>query len=126
MPLYGDGRNVREWVHVDDHCHAIHTVLTRGRAGEIYNVGGVDELTNLDVTHALLDLCRAPRSMIEQVADRKGHDLRYSLDDTKIRRELGWAPRVSFISGLAATVDWYYKNTAWWRAVHDRASAISG
>jgi len=115
VPLYGDGRNVREWLHVDDHCRAVHLVLTDGRDGEIYNVGGGTELSNRDLTERLLDLCGADRSMIRPVADRKGHDLRYSLDDTKIHAELGYEPRVRFDSGLAEVVQWYRDNAWWWK-----------
>ncbi|GGX14118.1 dTDP-glucose 4,6-dehydratase [Streptomyces chartreusis] len=121
VPVYGDGRNRREWLHVDDHCRAIHLVLMRGGAGEIYNVGSGDELTNLALTERILTLCGADRSMIRHVTDRKGHDLRYALDDSKIREELGWAPRTGFEDGLAATVAWYRDNPQWWRPVRDAA-----
>jgi len=102
-------------LHVDDHCRAVHLVLTDGRDGEIYNVGGGTELSNRDLTERLLDLCGADRSMIRPVADRKGHDLRYSLDDTKIHAELGYEPRVRFDSGLAEVVQWYRDNAWWWK-----------
>lgn len=92
IPLYGDGRNVREWLHVDDHCRAVHLVLTQGRSGEIYNVGGGNARTNLAITHRILELCGADCSMIQWVANRKGHDFRYSLNESKIRRELGYTP----------------------------------
>jgi dTDP-glucose 4,6-dehydratase len=115
VPLYGDGRNVREWLHVDDHCRAVHAVLAGGRAGEIYNVGGGAELSNLRLTEKLLELCGADWSMVRRVADRKGHDLRYSLDDGKIRTELGWAPRIGFARGLAETVRWYHDTSWWWK-----------
>jgi dTDP-glucose 4,6-dehydratase len=115
VPLYGDGRNVREWIHVDDHCRAIYLVLARGRAGEVYNIGGDSQLTNRDVVTRLLELCGAGWDMVRHVPDRKGHDLRYALDDTKIRTELGYAPRVSFDAGLAEVVRWYRDNPAWWR-----------
>ncbi|MBB5123031.1 dTDP-glucose 4,6-dehydratase [Streptomyces eurocidicus] len=121
VPLYGDGRNVREWLHVDDHCRAIELVLTKGRAGEVYNVGGGNEQTNLDITERLLGLCGADASMVRRVADRKGHDLRYALDETKIREHLGYAPRISFERGLADTVDWYRANPGWWRPVKHTA-----
>ncbi|WP_030763561.1 dTDP-glucose 4,6-dehydratase [Streptomyces griseus] len=121
VPLYGDGLNVREWLHVDDHCRAVHLVLTRGRAGEIYNVGGGNEQTNLAVTERLLELCGADRTAIRHVTDRKGHDLRYSLDETKIREELGYAPRVPFDRGMADTVAWYRDNPHWWKASKHRA-----
>ncbi|MBW5425163.1 dTDP-glucose 4,6-dehydratase [Streptomyces sp. BG9H] len=116
VPLYGDGTNVREWLHVDDHCRAIQLVLTGGRAGEIYNVGGGNELTNRQMTQRILDLCGAEWSSVRHVADRKGHDLRYALDETKIREELGYEPRVSFAQGLADTVAWYRDNPGWWKA----------
>ncbi|MFH8774807.1 dTDP-glucose 4,6-dehydratase [Streptomyces sp. NPDC017958] len=114
VPLYGDGSNVREWLHVDDHCRAIQLVLERGRAGEIYNVGSGDAHTNLELAEHLAELCGADASLIRRVADRKGHDLRYALDDSKIRRELGYAPRVPFDRGLADTVDWYRRHTERW------------
>ncbi|WP_405097735.1 dTDP-glucose 4,6-dehydratase [Micromonospora sp. NBC_01412] len=122
VPLYGDGRNVREWLHVDDHCRAIQLVLTRGRAGEVYNVGGGNEQTNLAITERLLELTGTDWSMVRRVPDRKGHDLRYSLDETKIRDELGYAPRVEFEQGLADTVDWYRDNPAWWKAAQMRTA----
>ncbi|MFE5619856.1 dTDP-glucose 4,6-dehydratase [Streptomyces sp. NPDC056463] len=121
VPLYGDGLNVREWLHVDDHSRAIQLVLTRGRAGEIYNVGGGNEQTNLSVTERLLELCGADPSSVRHVEDRKGHDLRYSLDETKIREELGYAPRIDFGRGLAETVAWYRDNVHWWKASKERA-----
>ncbi|WBB81910.1 dTDP-glucose 4,6-dehydratase [Micromonospora sp. WMMD882] len=123
VPVYGDGRNVREWLHVDDHCRAIHLVLTEGRAGEVYNVGSGCELTNLALTERILGLCGADRSSIEYVTDRKGHDLRYSLDDTKIRQQLGFVPQVDFDSGLAETVAWYRDHPGWWKEARRRADA---
>ncbi|MFD4175956.1 dTDP-glucose 4,6-dehydratase [Streptomyces anulatus] len=126
VPLYGDGRNIREWLHVDDHCRAIQLVLTRGRAGEIYNVGGGNEQTNLQITDRLLDLLNADPSMVRRVRDRKGHDLRYALDETKIREELGYAPAISFEDGLADTVAWYRDNPNWWKAVKYRTADTEG
>ncbi|MCD0485152.1 dTDP-glucose 4,6-dehydratase [Streptacidiphilus sp. ASG 303] len=120
VPLYGDGSNIREWLHVDDHCRAVQLVLTRGRAGEVYNVGGGNEQTNRRITELLLELCGADRDRIRPVADRKGHDLRYSLDDGKIREQLGYAPRIPFDEGLAATVAWYRDNPGWWKALKHR------
>lgn len=116
VPVYGTGANVREWLHVADHCRALHRVLIHGRPGEVYNVGSGTELTNLDLTEHLLRLCGADKSMIRYVTDRKGHDQRYSLDDTKIRESLGYRPRVAFAEGLAETVAWYRDNPQWWRA----------
>ncbi|MFI0951921.1 dTDP-glucose 4,6-dehydratase [Streptomyces sp. NPDC021086] len=115
VPLYGTGRQSREWLHVDDHCRAVHLVLATGRAGEIYNVGGGDELTNREITGLLLALCGADASRIRPVADRKGHDLRYATDDTKIRTELGYRPLTSFATGLRETVAWYRAHSEWWR-----------
>ncbi|HET6636343.1 MAG TPA: dTDP-glucose 4,6-dehydratase [Streptomyces sp.] len=119
VPLYGDGRNVREWLHVADHCRAVHTVLTRGRAGEVYNIGGGTHTTNREMTRKLLDLCGGGWELVRKVPDRKGHDLRYSLDDGKIRAELGYAPQVPFDQGLAELVDWYRHHRAWWQPVKD-------
>jgi len=115
VPLYGDGLNVRDWLHVDDHCQGIALVLAGGRAGEIYNIGGGTELTNVDLTHRILELCGVGEDRIVRVADRLGHDRRYSVDCTKISTELGYAPRVPFAEGLASTVAWYQANEAWWR-----------
>ena len=115
VPLYGDGMNIRDWLHVDDHCQGILLVLSGGRPGEIYNIGGGTELTNRELTTRLLDLCGFGDEMIERVADRLGHDRRYSVDCTKIRTELGYVPMVSFEQGLAETVQWYRDNEAWWR-----------
>ncbi|MEI6701863.1 MAG: dTDP-glucose 4,6-dehydratase [Actinomycetota bacterium] len=115
VPLYGDGMNIRDWLHVDDHCQGILLVLSGGRPGEIYNIGGGTELTNRELTTRLLDLCGVGEEMIERVADRLGHDRRYSVDCTKIRTELGYVPNVSFDQGLAETVQWYRDNEAWWR-----------
>ncbi|WP_067794009.1 dTDP-glucose 4,6-dehydratase [Actinomadura formosensis] len=122
VPLYGDGSNVREWLHVDDHCRAVHLVLARGRAGEIYNIGGGRELTNVAMTKLLLELCGADAAMVRHVADRKGHDFRYSVDGSKIRDELGYRPRIGFEEGLADVVAWYRDNPGWWKpaAVSDR------
>ncbi|MFJ6697908.1 dTDP-glucose 4,6-dehydratase [Streptomyces sp. NPDC091272] len=107
VPVYGTGENVREWLHVEDHCRALHLVLTNGVAGRVYNVGTGNALTNLRLTRLLLELTGAPADLVEHVADRRGHDLRYALDDTRIREELGYAPQVPFAEGLAQTVQWY-------------------
>jgi dTDP-glucose 4,6-dehydratase len=115
VPLYGEGSNTREWLHVDDHCRALHLALNKGTAGEVYNIGGGNAWTNLDLTHRLLELCGADRSLVRHVTDRKGHDLRYALDDSKIREELGYAPRIPFDQGLADTVAWYRAHPDWWR-----------
>lgn len=115
VPLYGTGRQMREWLHVDDHCRAVHLVLARGRAGEIYNVGGGTGLTNREITERLLDLCGADASRVRLVTDRKGHDLRYAIDDSKIREELGYRPLKHFDAGLRETVEWYRGHEDWWR-----------
>ncbi|MFB8105084.1 dTDP-glucose 4,6-dehydratase [Streptomyces sp. NPDC056007] len=115
VPLYGDGGNVRDWLHIDDHVRGIELVRTGGRAGEVYNIGGGTELTNKELTALLLDACGADwQSSVECVPDRKGHDRRYSVDCTKAREELGYAPRKDFHEGLAETVRWYRDNRAWW------------
>jgi dTDP-glucose 4,6-dehydratase len=113
VPVYGDGLNVRDWVHVRDHCAAVHRVWRDGRPGEVYNVGGRCELTNLQLTHALLEVLGKPRSLIRYVKDRPGHDRRYAIDCGKIERELGWRPEVPFERGLRETVQWYRDNAAW-------------
>jgi dTDP-glucose 4,6-dehydratase len=113
VPLYGDGLNVREWIHVDDHCRGIQLVLSRGTAGEVYHVGGDASLTNRSLADALLAACGAGWDDVVPVEDRKGHDRRYSLDDSKLR-SLGYAPRTSFGEGLAQTVRWYAENRSWW------------
>ena len=115
VPLYGEGLNVRDWLHVDDHCRGINLVLDKGRAGEVYNIGGGTELTNLELTRRLLAAMGVGEEMVERVHDRLGHDLRYSVDITKISDELGYAPQVPFEQGLADTIEWYRANEAWWR-----------
>ncbi|MEV5986232.1 dTDP-glucose 4,6-dehydratase [Streptomyces sp. NPDC052051] len=115
VPLYGDGRNMREWLHVDDHCRGIHLVLDKGRVGEIYNIGGGNERTNRAITEHLLELTGHGEEMIHHVADRKAHDLRYSIDESKIRDELGYVPLTGFEEGLAATVAWYRDHPDWWK-----------
>ncbi|GAB3583992.1 dTDP-glucose 4,6-dehydratase [Amycolatopsis endophytica] len=124
VPLYGDGLNVRDWLHVDDHCHGIQLVADGGRPGEIYNIGGGTELTNRALTERMLAAVGAGWERVEQVADRKGHDRRYSVDITKISSELGYAPRVSFDEGLADTVRWYADNRAWWEPLKGRATLV--
>ncbi|MGR6972394.1 dTDP-glucose 4,6-dehydratase [Streptomyces cynarae] len=122
VPLYGDGRNIRDWLHVSDHCRGIDLVLQGGRAGEVYNIGGGTELSNHKLTGLLLDAVGAGWDRVEYVADRKGHDLRYSLDDSKIREQLGYAPQVDFTQGLAATVAWYRDHRSWWEPLKERAA----
>jgi dTDP-glucose 4,6-dehydratase len=120
VPVYGTGENVRDWLHVDDHCRGIYQVLMNGRSGEVYNIGGGRELTNNEITSLILDAMGADESSIEYVEDRKGHDLRYSVDWTKIKRELGYEPQVKFEDGLRETIQWYRDNEAWWKPLKNR------
>jgi dTDP-glucose 4,6-dehydratase len=114
VPLYGDGLNVRDWLHVDDHCRGIAIVLTKGEPGQIYNIGGGTELTNRELTDRLLTACGADWSSVDHVQDRKAHDRRYSVDIARIR-ELGYEPLVDFERGLADTITWYRENQSWWQ-----------
>ena len=120
VPVYGTGENVRDWLHVDDHCRGIYQALMNGRSGEVYNIGGGRELTNNEITSLILDAMGADESSIEYVEDRKGHDLRYSVDWTKINRELGYEPQVKFEDGLRETIQWYRDNEAWWKPLKNR------
>jgi dTDP-glucose 4,6-dehydratase len=122
VPLYGEGNNIRDWLHVDDHCRGIALVVTGGRAGEIYNIGGGTELTNKELTQLLLDHTGTDWSSVDRVEDRLGHDLRYSVDISKIRAELGYEPQVPFESGLAEVVQWYRDNRQWWEPLKDKAA----
>jgi dTDP-glucose 4,6-dehydratase len=117
LPVYGDGMQRREWLHVSDHCAAIDLVLERGRAGEVYNVGGVNERPNLEVIRALLAILGKPESLIRHVKDRPGHDRRYAINATKIRTELGWEPAIPFEEGLRTTVQWYLDHRDWWEKI---------
>jgi len=120
VPVYGTGENVRDWLHVDDHCRGIYSVLMNGRAGEVYNIGGGRELTNKEITSLILEAMGADDSSIQYVEDRKGHDLRYSVDWKKINRELGYEPQVKFEDGLRETIQWYRDNEAWWKPLKNR------
>lgn len=122
VPLYGDGLNVRDWLHVDDHCRAIDLLIERGQSGEVYNIGGGNELTNIDLTHRILALTGRPTSLIKPVADRPGHDRRYSVDTAKLRAA-GWRPLVPFDDGLAKAVAWYRENEWWWRPIKEKDAA---
>ncbi|TAK68426.1 MAG: dTDP-glucose 4,6-dehydratase [Actinomycetota bacterium] len=124
VPLYGDGGNVRDWLHVDDHCRGIALVLVGGRAGEVYNIGGGTELSNRELTGLLLDATGTDWQRVVPVTDRKGHDRRYSVDITKISEELGYAPAVPFEQGLADTVAWYRENRSWWEPLKARAALV--
>jgi dTDP-glucose 4,6-dehydratase len=120
VPVYGAGENVRDWLHVDDHCRGIYAVLMNGKSGDVYNIGGGRELTNNEITSRILEAMGADQSSIEHVQDRKGHDFRYSVDWTKIKRELGYEPQVKFEDGLKETINWYRKNEAWWKPLKNR------
>jgi dTDP-glucose 4,6-dehydratase len=120
VPLYGEGLNVRDWLHVDDHCRGIYLVLENGKSGEIYNIGGGTELTNKELTELLLEASGKDWSSVEKVEDRKGHDLRYSVDISKISKELGYFPEVDFKSGLAETIEWFKNNRQWWEPLKQR------
>jgi dTDP-glucose 4,6-dehydratase len=122
VPLYGEGNNIRDWLHVDDHTRGIAMVVTRGRAGETYNIGGGTELTNKELTQLLLDATGKDWSYVDRVEDRKGHDLRYSVDISKISSELGYQPLVPFEQGLADVVQWYRDNRQWWEPLKARAA----
>ena len=113
VPIYGDGKNIRDWCHVFDNCTAIDLVLREGKLGEIYNIGASNEITNLELTHHLLNLTNCDESRISWVEDRPGHDRRYSINTEKIRG-LGWEPKISFSDGLAETIRWYQENRLWW------------
>ncbi len=117
LPIYGDGMNVRDWIHVEDHCIAIDTVFLKGEIGEVYNIGGECELKNIDIAKEILDCLGASQDMITFVVDRPGHDRRYAMDISKIRKELGWNPTVSFKDGLERTIKWYTENEEWWKRV---------
>jgi dTDP-glucose 4,6-dehydratase len=123
VPLYGNGLNVRDWLHVDDHCRGIALALTKGKSGEVYNIGGGTELTNVELTHKILDAMGVGKEFIQPVEDRKGHDLRYSVDITKINTQLGYSPQVNFEEGLAQTINWYKNNEAWWKKHKQQAPA---
>jgi dTDP-glucose 4,6-dehydratase len=115
VPVYGNGKNVRDWLHVDDHCQGIYKVLMNGKSGEVYNIGGGQELTNLEITHLILNAMNSNESSIDYVEDRKGHDFRYSVNWSRINQELGYEPKVRFEDGLAETIRWYKENEVWWK-----------
>lgn len=117
VPVYGKGENVRDWLYVEDHCSAIDLVIRKGREGQIYNIGGHNERTNLQVVHAILEYLGKPESLINYVTDRPGHDMRYAIDPAKIHSELGWLPETKFEDGIKKTIDWYLENKAWWQNI---------
>lgn len=117
LPVYGEGLNVRDWLYVEDHCRAIDLIIHRGRVGEVYNVGGHNEMRNIDIVKLICDYLGKPYSLIKHVADRKGHDMRYAIDPTKIHDELGWLPETKFADGIKKTIDWYLDNREWWETI---------
>lgn len=117
LPVYGDGMNVRDWLYVEDHCRAVDLILQKGRIGEVYNIGGHNEMHNIDIVKLILKELGKPESLITYVADRKGHDRRYAIDPTKIHRELGWLPETSFAVGIKKTIRWYIENQDWWKDI---------
>jgi dTDP-glucose 4,6-dehydratase len=121
LPVYGDGGNVRDWLNVEDHCQALLLALERGRAGEVYNIGGGAERKNIDIVRTILALLKKPESLIRLVKDRLGHDRRYAIDPSKASAELGWSPRHSFEQGLEETVRWYVDHPEWWQNVRSGA-----
>jgi dTDP-glucose 4,6-dehydratase len=123
VPLYGDGKNVRDWLHVNDHCRAIDLLIDAGVNGEVYNIGGGNEVMNVDLTHRILDALGKPASLIKPVADRPGHDRRYCLDTTKLRG-IGWSPAEPFDEGLRHTIEWYRRNEWWWRPIKEQDPAF--
>ena len=122
LPVYGDGLNVRDWLYVEDHCRAIDLILQKGRAGEIYNVGGHNEMRNIDIVKLICKELGKPESLITYVEDRKGHDRRYAIDPTKIHNELGWLPETRFKAGIRKTIRWYLENRGWWEHIQNKMS----
>lgn len=117
LPVYGDGLNVRDWLHVEDHCRAIDVVLHKGKIGEAYNIGGNNEKTNIEITRLILQALGKPENLINYVKDRLGHDRRYAIDSSKMQNELGWSPKYTFEQGIKETIEWYCSNTAWWQNI---------
>ena len=113
LPVYGDGMQIRDWLHVADHCAAIYTVLTKGKIGEIYNIGGNNEKANIDIVKLIIGSTGKSEDLIVHVKDRPGHDRRYAIDNTKITTQLGWAPKYTFETGMASTIDWYLRHGEW-------------
>ena len=115
LPVYGQGLNVRDWLYVEDHCKAVDVILRRGRLGEVYNVGGHNEMRNIDIVKMICRELGKPECLISYVEDRKGHDLRYAIDPSKLQRELGWEPETHFDEGIKKTIGWYLENQSWWK-----------
>ncbi|MDR7240691.1 dTDP-glucose 4,6-dehydratase [Neobacillus drentensis] len=121
LPIYGNGKNIRDWLHVSDHCAAIDLVLHKGHSGEVYNVGGHNERTNNEIVEIIVDELKLSRDKIKYVEDRLGHDLRYAIDPRKLENELGWKPKYTFDTGIVETIEWYLNNEDWWRPLKERA-----
>ena len=117
MPVYGDGINVRDWLYVEDHCNAIDLIVHKGKAGEIYNIGGHNEMSNIDIVKLICKELGKSEDLITYIADRPGHDLRYAIDPTKIHNELGWLPKTRFSDGIKKTINWYLENKEWWQNI---------
>lgn len=117
LPVYGTGKNIRDWLYVEDHCRAIDLIIRKGAEGEVYNIGGNNEMNNLDVVKLICDELEKPHSLITFVSDRKGHDMRYAIDPSKIYNELGWVPKIRFADGIQRTIKWYLNNRRWWEAI---------
>ena len=121
LPIYGDGENIRDWLHVKDHCQAIDLVLRKGRKGEVYNIGGHNERTNNQIVDIIIEQLGVSRDLITYVDDRLGHDKRYAIDPTKLETELGWKPEHTFDTGILETIEWYLNNEDWWRPLKEQA-----
>ena len=117
LPVYGEGLNVRDWLYVEDHCKAIDLILRNGTVGEVYNIGGHNEMKNIDIVKLICEYLGKPESLIEHVQDRKGHDMRYAIDPTKLHNELGWLPETMFKDGIRMTIQWYLDNKEWWETI---------
>ena len=117
LPVYGEGKNVRDWLYVEDHCKAIDLIIRRGQVGEVYNIGGQNEMANIEIVKLICRAQEKPESLITYVTDRKGHDMRYAIDPAKIHRELGWLPETRFADGIQKTIRWYLDNRAWWEEI---------
>ena len=121
IPIYGTGKNIRDWIHVNDHCNAIFKVLKNGKKGSSYNIAGDNEVDNITIVEKILSIMNKPNDMIEYVKDRPGHDYRYSMNSSKIKKELGWSPEIKFEEGLTSTIQWYINNKNWWRDISEES-----
>ena len=117
LPVYGEGINVRDWLYVEDHCKAIDLIIHKGKVGEVYNIGGHNEMRNIDIVKLILKELGKDESLINYVADRKGHDMRYAIDPEKIHKDLGWLPETKFHDGIKKTIKWYLENKEWWKEI---------